>query len=98
MKPGVEQYTSARGNRIYRIPLSLYVLPSIRESVVFSGVWNASIATILIGVGIVIGVVIYLFGKITKTRQAERFVGGEILEHYPQMRLSGINFYKVAQG
>ena len=81
----------------YRIPLGMFVFPSLGGGVMFSGVWNAGLATILILSGIVIGIVIYLLGTVTKTRESKVFVGGEVIEDYPQMRISGTAFYNTIQ-
>jgi len=79
----------------YRIPLKMFIFPSLEGKVEFFGIWNASLATILIIVGIIVGVIIYLLGTITRTREAEAFVGGEILEKQPNMRVSGTEFYNT---
>ena len=81
----------------YRLPLNLFIFPSLPTEVIFSGVWNAGIASALILVGIIIGIIIYLFGTVAKTREAEVFVGGEILKEHPQMRISGARFYNTVQ-
>jgi formate hydrogenlyase subunit 3/multisubunit Na+/H+ antiporter MnhD subunit len=79
----------------YRIPLKMFIFPSLEGKVEFFGIWNASLATILIIVGIIVGVIIYLLGTITRTRETEAFVGGEILEKQPNMRVSGTEFYNT---
>jgi NADH:ubiquinone oxidoreductase subunit 5 (subunit L)/multisubunit Na+/H+ antiporter MnhA subunit len=79
----------------YRIPLKMFIFPSLEGKVEFFGIWNASLATILIIVGIIVGVIIYLLGTITKTRETEAFIGGEILEKQPNMRVSGTEFYNT---
>ena len=77
----------------YRIPLRIFIFPSLGEDVAFSGIWNANLATALLLMGILIGMIIYFFGTITKAREAETFVGGEVLERQPEMRVSGVEFY-----
>ena len=81
----------------YRIPLNLFIFPSLGMNVVFSGIWKASLATVLIFAGIIAGIVIYLLGRATNTRETEIFVGGETLKEYPQMRVSGTKFYNTVQ-
>ena len=81
----------------YRIPLNLFIFPSLGMNVVFSGIWKASLATVLIFAGIIAGIVIYLLGRATNTRETEIFVGGETLKEYPQMRISGTKFYNTVQ-
>jgi len=81
----------------YRIPLNLFIFPSLGMNVVFSGIWNASLATALILAGIIGGIVIYLLGRVAPARETEIFVGGETLKEYPQMRVSGTKFYNTVQ-
>ena len=63
-------------------------------NVTFTGVWNSSIATVLIVVGIVIGAIIYFLGTLSKSRKVSPFVGGEVLADTPEMRVTGTDFYK----
>jgi len=79
----------------YRIPLKMFIFPSLGEKIEFFGIWNASLATILIIVGVAVGIIIYLLGTIRKTRETEAFVGGEILEKQSNMRVSGTEFYNT---
>jgi NADH:ubiquinone oxidoreductase subunit 5 (subunit L)/multisubunit Na+/H+ antiporter MnhA subunit len=79
----------------YQLPLQLGVFPALGGEVPFTGMWNASLATVLIVVGIGVGLVIYALGTLRNARQAEPFVGGERLDGYPQMRLSGVEFYRT---
>jgi len=79
----------------YRVPLRMFILPSLNQAVTFSGTWFSSLATILILVGIAIGFIIYLLGSAIKTRKTEIFVGGEILRAEPDMRVSGVEFYNT---
>jgi len=81
----------------YQIPLKIFILPSLGGEVEFSGVWNAGLATVLIVIGIIIGMIIYFLGKATKTRETESFIGGEFLEKHPDMRVSGTEFYNTIQ-
>lgn len=81
----------------YRIPLKLFILPSVGRNVAFTGMWNPGLATILILAGIAAGFVIYLLGTITKIRETDIFVGGEVLEEHPDMRVSGVEFYDTIQ-
>lgn len=79
------------------VPLKMFIFPSLGEEIKFFGVWNSSLATLLIIIGIIIGMVIYLFGKAAKTREVACFIGGEDLEKHPQMRISGTEFYNTIQ-
>jgi hypothetical protein len=67
----------------------------VGESFSFSGIWNSDLASILILAAIAFGGLIYLAGTIAKAREAETFMGGEILRDIPQMRVSGVEFYQT---
>ncbi len=79
----------------YRIPLKMFIFPSLGGEAGFTGIWDPSLATALIIVGVAIGLVIYLIGTALKTRTTEVFIGGEILEKKPDMRISGTEFYET---
>jgi len=77
----------------YKIPLKMFIFPSLSRNVAFSGIWNSSIATALLFVGIILGVIIYFLGTVAKTRETDIFIGGENAKEYPDMRISGTEFY-----
>ncbi|MBU2540788.1 MAG: hypothetical protein KJ593_02700 [Candidatus Omnitrophica bacterium] len=79
----------------YKIPLNMFIFPSLGQDVGFSGIWNPGLATILILLGILLGVLIYFLGTIKTARESEAFIGGEILEKQPDMRISGTEFYNT---
>lgn len=79
----------------YRIPLRLFIGPSVGGGITYSGIWNASLSTGLILVGIVIGFIIYLIGSIKNLRVDEPFIGGELITE--DMRVSGVKFYKTIE-
>ncbi len=79
------------------VPLRYFISPVILEPIRFFGFWNAGLATVLILIGIAVGLLIYFLGKVSKTRQTDSFIGGEDMEKYPQMRLSGTEFYNTVQ-
>lgn len=79
----------------YAIPLKLFIFPSINFDVKLAGMWNPSLATAFILVGIGLGFLIYLLGLATKTREASVFIGGENLKDIPEMRVSGTAFYNT---
>ena len=79
---------------VYRVPISLFIAPSIKGEIAYTGIWGANIVTMLILVGIIIGAIIYMLGNITKTtRVTDAFVGGELIKEQPDMRVSGTGFY-----
>jgi formate hydrogenlyase subunit 3/multisubunit Na+/H+ antiporter MnhD subunit len=78
----------------YRIPLSLFVFPSLPGgAVAYQGLWAASSVTLLLCAALLIGFLMYLVGTITKIRTTKMFVGGEELKDVPAMRVSGTEFY-----
>jgi len=81
----------------YSIPLKYFIFPSLATGVEFLGQWQPVVAAALILIGLGVGVIIYLLGTGAKTRMVEPFVGGEVLEHHPNMRMSGVDFYKTVQ-
>lgn len=81
----------------YGIPLKMFILPSLSEKVNFMGIWNSSLATLLIIAGIVAGLVIYFLGSKLKSRKTEIFIGGETPEYAPDTRVSGTEFYNTIQ-
>jgi formate hydrogenlyase subunit 3/multisubunit Na+/H+ antiporter MnhD subunit len=78
-----------------QIPLGIFVCPSLKQNVIFSGTWSAGLATVLILLGVLVGVVIYLLGMAGKSRTTAPFIGGETLNQYPEMRMSGTEFYRT---
>ncbi|MFH1379652.1 MAG: proton-conducting transporter membrane subunit [bacterium] len=81
----------------YRIPFNMFILPSIKKEIIFSGYWNGGPATIMLGIGILIGCIIYFLGSKLTLRTTEVFAGGEDIEKFPEMRLSGTDFYTTVQ-
>ena len=73
----------------------MIIFPSLDMDVNIVGIWGSSLATVFIFIGIIIGLIIYIIGNITKTRSTDTFVGGEFIEQYPDMRLSGTDFYNT---
>jgi len=80
-----------------RVPLKMFILPSIGAKIPFLGIYNSSLAAILLMAGILIGAIIYILGTAVKTRESAVFVGGEDLGNHPDMRVSGTEFYKTIQ-
>jgi formate hydrogenlyase subunit 3/multisubunit Na+/H+ antiporter MnhD subunit len=74
------------------LPLKYLILPSLGYGVGELGFWSPTLATILIIVGIIIGVIVYLLGTAAKPRRTHIFVGGEVLDE-EAARITGPNFY-----
>ncbi|MBD3426708.1 MAG: hypothetical protein GF409_05710 [Candidatus Omnitrophica bacterium] len=66
-----------------------FLEPSLATEVVSQGVWQPSLATGLILLGIASGVVIYFLGKLP-VQEKDIFIGGEVLEGN---RVQGTEFY-----
>jgi len=81
----------------WKIPFGQYFRPEITEQVNYPGIWQSGLATLMLIAGMVIGYLIYLAGTIKKARAVAPFIGGETLEKNPQMRVSGVDFYKTVK-
>ena len=79
-----------------QIPLKIFIFPAV-GSVSFIGTWYAGISTLLIIIGLILGLIIFKF-KVLKPviRQSDTFVGGEKLE-LGETRVSGTEFYNTIQ-
>uniref|UniRef100_A0A7V1EI20 NADH dehydrogenase n=1 Tax=candidate division WOR-3 bacterium TaxID=2052148 RepID=A0A7V1EI20_UNCW3 len=76
-----------------QIPLARLIYPSLPFLKIMPiGFWSAGLATILIIIGILIGIIVFLFGTALKPRPSKVFVGGEVLET-EEARITGPNFY-----
>ena len=81
-----------------QLPLRYFFAPILGMNIVQGikaigpyGFWSPGVATILIILGIIIGVIIYLFTRTRKVRTAEVFIGGEPITD--EDRVSGTTFY-----
>jgi len=75
----------------FSIPLKLFVFPALGD-VSILGLWSPGLATIMIFIGLGVGLIIYLFGSI-HVREAKPFIGGETLKD--EERVSGTGFYNT---
>ncbi|MCK4504277.1 MAG: hypothetical protein KAW14_01565 [Candidatus Aegiribacteria sp.] len=81
----------------WKIPFAECFRPEVRGQLDLPGIWQSGLATLMIMTGLVIGFLIYLAGTIKKARTVAPFVGGETLEKNPEMRVSGVDFYKTVK-
>jgi formate hydrogenlyase subunit 3/multisubunit Na+/H+ antiporter MnhD subunit len=85
----------------YAIPLSGFILPAVDRVASLSvpgvdqwlGWWSPGLATLMIIVGVVIGLIIYLAGRLKGIRPDSMYVGGEVLT--AEERVTGTDFYNT---
>ena len=77
----------------FSIPLSIFIIPSIGKSVSYSGIWDPAAATVLLILGLLLGLAVYLFLKPRTFRSVKAFVGGEDADGLG--RISGVDFYET---
>jgi formate hydrogenlyase subunit 3/multisubunit Na+/H+ antiporter MnhD subunit len=83
----------------YAIPLKLYIVPAINRIPGISmpgmeswlGWWSPELATLMIALGIVIGLIIYLSSTLRTARTSTTYIGGELLPE--ETRVTGTDFY-----
>lgn len=74
----------------YKVPLKNLIIPAV-PGVSFLGFWSPSLTTLLIIIGIILGVIIYWLGNIRGLRTDTTYVGGEIIPQ--ESRVTGVDFY-----
>jgi len=82
----------------FRLPIAkllLPALPMVSEQFSVSGLWMPGLATLLIAVALIVGLVIYLVGAVGGAREAKPFVGGETHEARDAFRFAGTEFYRT---
>jgi NADH:ubiquinone oxidoreductase subunit 5 (subunit L)/multisubunit Na+/H+ antiporter MnhA subunit len=80
----------------YALPLKYLIFPIFEQELVFPGIWQPTLATVLILIGIGLGMILYILGRLAKNmRQTDVFIGGETLDAVPGMRVSGGAFYNT---
>ncbi len=87
-----------------RLPLERFILPIVGGGAVMTangvvettqGLWNPGLATILIIIGIIVGLVIYALSRARTTRTDENiWIGGNIMDS-EEIRIPGTHFYKT---
>lgn len=77
----------------YALPLNNMIIPAIGASVVISGSWSSTMASLLMAAGIILGLLVYLLGRVRKSaRVVGSFIGGEELDNETG-RINGTHFY-----
>jgi NADH:ubiquinone oxidoreductase subunit 5 (subunit L)/multisubunit Na+/H+ antiporter MnhA subunit len=81
----------------FQIPLGGFIGPAVGVPIEYLGDWHTLAGALLLIGGFGAGLVLYMLGTTTKSRTVEPFVGGEVLEERPAMRMSGVDFYKTIE-
>jgi formate hydrogenlyase subunit 3/multisubunit Na+/H+ antiporter MnhD subunit len=77
----------------FRLPIPLFIAPSLGVPLSYLGSWNPIMATVLIVIGIVGGLLIYYHLRPKGFRAVEPFVGGEAQDGLE--RVTGAEFYNT---
>lgn len=78
------------------LPLRHLIGPMLGSPIGVPGLWQPTLATAMLLLGIGLGVLLFVGGNWTRTlRQTDVFIGGETLDAVPGMRLSGAAFYNT---
>jgi formate hydrogenlyase subunit 3/multisubunit Na+/H+ antiporter MnhD subunit len=77
----------------FTVPVSLLIAPILGKSISYIGTWSPDMATVLIAVTILLGMLIYLLVAPRKARVVSSFVGGENPELFE--RVAGTEFYNT---
>jgi len=81
----------------YHVPLKLFIYPAlnIEPGTAIFGTWHSGLATILIIIGIGLGVLIWLVAKLSRNvRIVPNWTCGEV-QNSEDMRIPGTHFYKT---
>jgi formate hydrogenlyase subunit 3/multisubunit Na+/H+ antiporter MnhD subunit len=77
-----------------QIPLKYFILPAIGQ-VAFMGTWYSGLSTLLIIIGLILGILIFNLKTLKPTiRKDATFVGGEIFD-LKENRITGTEFYNT---
>jgi len=77
----------------YALPLAYLILPSF-QAVNFPGIWNPTLATALLIIGLLAGLLIYSLGNLKTTTSKPAYIGGEIFEE-KTVKVTGTEFYNT---
>lgn len=82
----------------YALPLRYLIFPVLEREPGFPGIWEPTLATVLILIAIAVGLLMYIYGQLAhRMRKTSVFIGGETLDAVPGMRVSGGAFYNTIQ-
>jgi formate hydrogenlyase subunit 3/multisubunit Na+/H+ antiporter MnhD subunit len=75
------------------IPLAMFILPSVK-SVMYTGSWNPALATVLMVIGLLAGLLIYWAGKNSSASIRPAYIGGELIEE-GAVKVPATGFYNT---
>lgn len=75
----------------FTIPLKLFIIPAAGSAITYIGTWSPGLATTLLVIGLMAGLLGYAFMKSKAFRTTATFIGGE--EPTALERVSGTEFY-----
>jgi formate hydrogenlyase subunit 3/multisubunit Na+/H+ antiporter MnhD subunit len=75
----------------YAVPIRFFIQAAV-PGISYTGIWSPALATILIVVGLLIGLIIYWLGKVKIATAKPAYVGGELLDE-KMTKVSGVDFY-----
>ncbi len=79
----------------WKIPFDDYFRPEIGPGFAMPGIWHSGIVAVVMILGFLAGYLVYMAGTLKNAREVAPFVGGETLEDHPDMRVSGVEFYRT---
>ncbi|MCX6357325.1 MAG: proton-conducting transporter membrane subunit, partial [Candidatus Aureabacteria bacterium] len=79
------------GVRAASLAVGRFVAPAVGAPIGYIGLWDSTLATWLILLGIACGLLLYLAGRRGRVRRTDPFLGGEAGDD--RMSLSGVDFY-----
>jgi len=87
-------------------PLERFIIPAVGlagvdvtagaiSTIPTEGFWSPTLATMLLVVGLILGLIIYAFGRLGKVRVDENvWIGGNVMDN-EEIRIPGTHFYKT---
>jgi NADH:ubiquinone oxidoreductase subunit 5 (subunit L)/multisubunit Na+/H+ antiporter MnhA subunit len=85
---------------LYSWPVNIFIRPVLNEvgmAAEIPGIWQSGLATILLQLGLVVGLLFYLGGRARKATETDVFLGDEVLDANVY-RVPGTQFYGPIKG
>lgn len=75
------------------LPIPLLIAPAVKSVISYIGIWNPLAAAFFIIIGVIMGVLMYVWVSPARFRSTETFIGGEKADSIG--RVSGVDFYNT---